>query len=126
MGNMNMKIDMVIHREFGGFSLTPEMVDRLRERDCSWITQCASTLGTSPRWYVDSDHEFRRDPLFVEVVRELEARVKHEGEALTSWQERRALEIQLLNGLRVVTVTIEIEVIDHDGMESVRVIGGVW
>lgn len=127
---MESKFDMVIHGEHGGFGLTPAIVERLRERGCAWVHQCAPPVPGGERWYVssemESDGHFRRDPIFVEVVREMTARVEREGEELVAWRDRRLLERTLLGGLCVVTVTVVVEVSDYDGKESVRVIGGLW
>lgn len=126
---MQWKFDMVIQGEHGGFGLTAEIVDRLRERGCAWVQQCTQATG-SGKWYVSAELEhdgvFRRDPIFVEVVRELTAKLDREGGPLLSWRDRKQLELDFVGGLRVVTVTVEVEISDEDGKESVRVIGGLW
>lgn len=124
---MQSKFDMVIHGEYGGFSLTDEIVEMLRARGCEWVEQC---VRAGERWFVsdalERDGEFRRDPVFVKVVRELQERLDRESDVLVSWREREAMAQRLLHGLRVVTVTVKVHIDDHDGKESVRVVGGIW
>jgi hypothetical protein len=127
---MQMKIDMVIHGDYGGFSLTDEIVERLREQGCTWVDQCMRTDGSDPRWYpeaqLERDNSFRQDPIFVGVIRELQGLLDRDGVEMASWKDRRTLERRVLNGLRVVGITVEIEIEDDDGKESVHVFGGAW
>lgn len=120
---MEMKVQLVLHRTHGGFSLTREIVDRLRERRVPWIGR----LGDGgDRWYLPSDGEdLRRDQDLVDVVREIEFEMSEASKRL-DWRARELLERQLLDGLRAVTVTVAIDVEDYDGLETVRVRGGIW
>jgi hypothetical protein len=123
---MQMQFDMVIHGDYGGFSLTDEIVGLLRQRGCPWVEQAQRGVGREANWYpMTDDDSIRKDPMFVDIVRELTERVDREVGKEHS-KERDALKRRLLHGLQVVTVTIEIEIEDHDGLESVRVFGGNW
>lgn len=123
---MNISFDMVIHAGFGAFSLTDEIVDRLRKRGCAWASDVAKA-GATGTWYLPArivdDDEARRDPDLVAVVKELEEELESRVENVESWREREAIEQQMLNGLKVVTVQVSVEILDHDGRESVRVFG---
>lgn len=121
---MHLSFEMVIHTHFGGFSLTDEIVERLRARGCPWIDQIAKASPSGP-WYApaqDGD-EFRRDEHLVAVVKELEEELESRVENVKSWRDRAAIEQDLLHGLKVVTVHIDVEILDDDGKESVRVHG---
>lgn len=119
---MNITFDMVIHTEFGGFSLTDEIRRRLTERGSEWVDKLGKASAAG-QWYSTDDDEFRRDPDLVAVVRELQEELQSRGENLQSWQERAALEQRLLHGLKVVTVEITVEIEDYDGKEQVLVFG---
>lgn len=119
--NEDISFDIVIHTQYGGFSLTKEIVDRLRKRKCPWISElvCASPSGP---WYIQ-DEKLRRDEHLIAVVRELQAEMKDRMSHLGTWRERAALEQELLHGLAVVTVQVEVEIEEDDGKERVRVLG---
>jgi hypothetical protein len=129
---MEWKEKLVIHDEWGGFGLTERMVEMLKARGCEWADKCGKSGGSNPRWYLPYEHDnrdhLRKDPDLVAIVEELtveyDKRLKDEG--IRSWKERSALRRELLNDLKVVEVSISIEIDDHDGRESVRVCGGVW
>jgi hypothetical protein len=122
---VNVEFEMVLHVEHGGFSLTDEIVRRLRERGCPW-TEKLGKASPDGQWYVMADDdEFRRDPDLVAVVKELQGELESRLENLESWRERAALEQEMLHGLKVTRVRVTVEVDDHDGMEFVHVYGGV-
>jgi len=129
---MGWKQKVVIHTEFGGFTLTPEIVKRLKARECEWIDRCGGPHGGA--FYLPYEEEdpdaLRRDLDLIEVVEELtkqyEAKIDAEQGTRISWRDRAELRRDLLGGLKVVEVTIEIEIEDYDGKETVRVSGGVW
>ena len=65
-----MIVPVVIRGEFGGFSLTAEVVERLEKRGCKWLRRMGKA---GDRWYLPADNDvLRRDPDFVAVVREME------------------------------------------------------
>lgn len=123
---MDWKIPVVIHADFGGFALTSRMHELLLERGAPWLERCQRT--SDGRWYLpyEEDDELRRDDHLVAVVRQLEAELDSRSQDLESWQDRRALERELLHGLKVVDVRVVVEIDDHDGKETVRVTGGAW
>lgn len=135
---MRLMMDMVLHQDYEAcaFTLTDAIVDLLRDRGCAWVDQCVRS-DNAPKaqdgglcWYVPHGlleaGNFRCDPVFVEVVRELTERYDRECEELESWKDRARLERRLLNGLRVLPITIEVEIEENAGMEVVRVRGGYW
>lgn len=127
--DMDLKFSMVIHTEFGGFGLNEEMVRRLTERGCKWISECTKTPGSLPKWYLpyrDGRDELRKDEDLVAVVAELTQEYDVKCKELKSWQERAELRTTMQANLKVVEVTVDIEIEDHDGKESVRVSGGCW
>jgi len=120
---METKVSLVIHAEHGGFSLTEEIVERLRSRGVSWLDRLGDAGG---RWYLPADgDDLRGDPDLVDIVREISAEVRSASVDL-DWRARETLERRLLHGLRVADVTVLIVVEDDDGLERVRVTGGVW
>lgn len=123
--DLNTTFDMVLHTDFGGFSLTDEIRRRLVVRGSKWIEKLGKA-SAGGQWYSVDDDEFRRDADLVAVVRELQAELQSRGEGLQSWRERAKLERELLHGLKVVTVNITVVIEDHDGKESVRVCGGAY
>jgi hypothetical protein len=62
----------------------------------------------------------------VDVVRQLEVELAAATADMNDWTQRRALERELLHGLKVVQVRVVLEIHDDDGKESVRVTGGTW
>lgn len=123
---MSMSFQMVIHVDFGGFSLTRSVYERLKQRGVEWLPRCAkNSMGC---WYLpyEDGEELRRDPDLIEVVRQLEAEVEEFGAKLETWEERRDLERRLLGGIRNITVHVNIEIEEHAGRETVRVTGGAW
>lgn len=134
---MQWKVPVVIHTEFGGFSLTPEMVRRLKKRGVKWADKCGHDDRKTQYWLpyqheiVDEAENLRMDKDLVEVVRELTEEYekivdKDDAEDIMSWRERTDLRNTMLANLRVVEVTIAIEISDFDGKESVQVTGGAW
>ena len=129
---MNWKVKVVIHDEYGGFSLTEEMVKRLKKRDCKWADRCGKTHGSNPHYYLpydDDDREgYRKDPDLVAVVEELlaEYETKIDSDESLAWREQTSLLRTMTANLKVVEVTVNIEVNEHDGRESISVHGGVW
>jgi len=123
---MEWKVPLVIHTDFGGFGLTSLMHERLLERKVPWLERCQKTAGN--RWYLpyEDDDELRRDPDLVDVVRQLEVELAAASSDMGNWAERRELERAYLHGLKVVEVTVVLEINDHDGKETVRVTGGTW
>ena len=121
---------LVIHTEFGGFSLTQEMVDRLAERGCKWADKCGKSYGSNPKYYIpyedDDELKYRSDADLIAVVEELTEEFESKVKELTDWRERRQLERTMLDGLKVVEVNVSVEIEDHDGKETVRVHGGAW
>lgn len=123
---MDWKVPLVIHTDFGGFALTSRMHGLLLERGAPWLERCQKT--SDGRWYLpyQENDELRRDEHLVEVVRQLETEFAVATADVDDWTERRALEREMLHGLRVVDVRVVVEIDDHDGKETVRVTGGVW
>ena len=123
---MEFKIPIVIHVDYGGFTLTGRVHELLAERKVPWLKRCAKTADG--RWFLPhkEDDELRRDPDLVEVVRELEGEFVAAITDINDWTARNRLEQQLLHGLKVVNVTVSIEIEEHDGKETVRVTGGNW
>lgn len=130
---MRLTIPLVIHDEFGGFSLTPEIIHRLKGRGCPWVDRCGHD-SQKKRYYLpyeeDLDDTLRKDPDLVAVVREiteeLDERVSEEESAMP-WREQVALRQELLGSLKVVEAHVNLEIEDYDGKERVRVVtGGVW
>ena len=120
---MQFETEVVIHDAFGGFSLTDEIVERLKERKCAWADKLQR--ASHGEWYLFEDDEFRRDPDLVAVVKEIREELDRRVEDLHSWRDRAALEQEMLHGLKVVRVAITLEIEDYDGKETVRVRGGV-
>lgn len=131
---MRWTVPVVIHDEFGGFSLTPEMVRRLKERGCKWADQCGTNHRKDQYWLPyqheigDEAESLRKDPDLVAVVQELTEEYEKivDSDAVTSWRERTDLRSTMLANLKIVEVVVEIEITDFDGRESVRVTGGAW
>jgi hypothetical protein len=123
---LRFKLPLVINRTHGGFHLTDALVEELRKRD--WEHLSLVTRVHADHWYLDHAHQgqLRRDPVLIDVVRKFEAEVAELSEAKSSWKDVAALEWVLLCGLRAVEVTVELEISDHAGLETVRVIGGLW
>jgi hypothetical protein len=121
---MNIQFDMVIHGEFGGFSLTDEIVDRLKKRSSPVVEKFGRPSPSSPWYPLADEDEVRRDPDLIAVVRELTEEIDRIVDEDASWRDRSILEQRYLHGLKVVTVFVEIEIEDHDGKETVRVFGG--
>jgi hypothetical protein len=121
-----LKIPIVLNTERAGFGLTDAIVAELRRRNCTWVSKFKRgdlmKLWFAPR---SAQDEARRDPVLVDIVRAFE----REWEELPldmPWRDRTALEERLLHGLRVVEVTVELDIDEYNGRESVRVRGGVW
>jgi len=127
---MNWKVKVIIHDEYGGFSLTKEMVERLKKRGCKWVDRCGQTGPGNSNYYLPYDDRewLRNDPDLVAVVEELlaEYEVKIDSDESLAWREQSSLLRTMTANLRVVEVTVNIEVNDHDGRESIRVHGGVF
>jgi hypothetical protein len=129
---MNWKVKVVIHDEYGGFSLTEEMVNRLKKRGCKWADKCGKAHGSNPHYYLPYDDDdrgvYRKDPDLVAVVEELlaEYEAKTNSDESLPWREQVQLSRSMTANLKVVEVTVSIEINDHDGRESVKVHGGVW
>ena len=127
---MDLKFKMVINGTFGGFSLTDEVVERLRKKGCTWTDKLGKASARG-HWYPNSDFEkdevkYRRDPIFVEVVEEIHAGLESRLEGLESWQEREELTHQMIRGLKVVQVSVVVEIEDYAGKETVQVRGGTY
>jgi len=130
---MDWKVKVVIHTEFGGFALTGEMIEMLKARGCTWADRCGGPFGG--QYYLPSEEavdaqSFRNDPDLVAVVEELTQRYEKKidskkGESIP-WRERVELRGDMLANLKVVEVTVSIEISDHDGRETISVHGGVW
>jgi hypothetical protein len=124
---MEVAFDMVIHTQFGGFSLTQEIVERLRKRGCPWVDEIGRASSTGP-WYLPyregDEDELRRDEHLLAVVRELTEELEARVQDVKSWRERAEVEQELLHGLKVVTVHVGIDIEEDDGKERVRVYGG--
>ena len=126
---MEWKVLMVIHTEFGGFHLTNEILRRLTERGCDWVSECGKAGGNPPRGFLpyrEGRDDLRKDEDLVAVVQELTEEYNSKAETLESWRERAELRTVMLGNLKVVEVRIVIEIEDFDGKESVRVTGGTW
>lgn len=130
---MQWTVKIIIHDEWGGFHLTSEMVKMLKARGCKWADRCGGPHGGAyylPSSEGDNYENFRKDPIFVAVVEELTER--YEGETTNTkekwipWRKRAELRRDLLANLKVVEVTVVLEIEDLDGREKVRVTGGVW
>lgn len=120
---------MVIHTEFGGFHLTEEIIRRLTERGCDWVSECVKTSGSYPLWFLpygDGRDDLRKDENLVAVIQELTEECDSRSEPLKTWRERAELRRDVLANLKVVEVRVVIEIEEHDGKESVRVTGGTW
>jgi hypothetical protein len=116
------RIPLVLHDEFGGFSLTARIHDLLEARGTSWLARCART--SDGRWFLPSgEDELRCDQDLIDVVLELQQELERLTEDVEDWSERRRIEQQLLHGLRVVQATVVIEIDDLDGRERVIVTG---
>lgn len=132
---MEWTVPIVIHDEFGGFSLTPEMVQRLKKRGCKWADKCGTNHRKDQYW-LPSDYDIgneadnlRMDQDLVEVVRELTEEYKKivdKKDEILSWREKADLQREMLANLKVIDVRIVIEIDDFDGKETVSVAGGAW
>jgi hypothetical protein len=132
---MEWKIPVVINDDYGGFSLTQEIVNRLKKRDCTWVDKCGY-VPSSRHYYLPYRHEFdgdpdelRKDPDLVAVVREVSAEydaIVDADDCVLSWREQVELRRKMIGCLHVADVRIRIEIESHDGKESVRVTGGTW
>lgn len=120
-----LKVPLVLFRRHGGFHLTEAIVMELRRRGWS-LLEHVTEAGQS--WYVSHDHlaSVRQDPVLLDVVRGFEQRVKAASDEGQSWREVEALNQVLLDGLAAVEVTLRIDIEDYDGLETVRVCGGLW
>lgn len=126
---MDWTFSMVIHTEFGGFHLTDEIVRRLTERGCDWISECVKSGETAPMWFLpyrNGSDDLRKDEDLVAVVQELSEECDSKAKDLDTWRERAELRRDVLGNLKVVQVHIAIEIEEHDGKETVRVTGGTW
>jgi len=133
---MEWKVPIVIHDEFGGFGLTPEMVRRLKGRGCEWVNKCGHDHNKTRYWLPSQDgmddeaENLRMDKDLIAVVRELteeyEKIVDRESGEILSWREKTNLRQEMLANLKIVQVRIVIEIEDFDGRESVSVTGGTW
>jgi len=126
---LEFKTPLVINDAFGGFSLTAEMVRRLKERGCGWADDCYQTSDPNvyyPPYRDNLKDTLRNDEDLVAVVRELTVEYDKKAEDIESWQERRVLAQELLADLKVVEVRVLIQIDDYDGKESVSVSGGLW
>ena len=126
---MEWKFPMVIHTEYGGFGLNDEMIRRLTERGCKWVSECSKAAGSNPRWYLpyrDGEDDLRKDEDLVAVINELTEEHEFHVEKMKAWRERADHRRETLCNLRVVDVRVVIEIDDHDGKETVRVTGGTW
>jgi hypothetical protein len=123
---IKLELPLVIHADYGGFSLTNAIVEKLRERN--WAHMNSIERTSSDSWYVmhEREGELRRDPELIDVVRKFETELKELQTARVGWREFKEAEMTLLHGLKVVNVTIEVDVEDCDGKETVHVCGGVW
>mgnify|MGYP001032565031 CR=1 FL=1 len=120
-----MQIKVVIHTTYGGFHLTDKMVELLKARESVLVANLPRTTRTNEgAWYhPDQDKEsFRMHPDLIEVVEHLEAELDRFSED-TPWEERAELECKLLHGLKVSTVELDVDILEHDGNEHVEVRG---
>jgi len=127
---MRWQTKVVINDDFGGFSFTKTMVDMLKARGCKWADKIESVGGAHRDYYLpyEAGNTLRADEDLVAVVEELTAQYEKavDSDTVMSWRERTDLRRKTLNDLKVVEVTVEIEIEDYDGKESIRVTGGAW
>lgn len=122
--NLTFKIPLVLHRTHGGFHLTDALVAELRSRGWEHLDKACRT--SQDRWYLENVDALRRDPMLVDVVRKFEVEVQELQRDGVSWKEVAGTELALLCGLRVVEVTVNIDVEDNAGLETVHVNGGLY
>lgn len=121
---LSFKIPLVIHRTHGGFHFTDALVAELRSRDWAHLGKLCKV--SNDRWYVERPDSLRRDPVLIECVKKFEAEVQQLVDSNASWKDVAATALVLLSGLQVVEVTVVIDVDDFDGLETVRVSGGLY
>lgn len=119
---MNREFEIVIHTEFGGFTLSNLIMDKLRAADCPWIDKMNQYGG---QWYSENQDsiEFRCDPYLISSVKEVTLEYNEKSKGL-DYSASRELRKKMLNGLKVQEGSFSIEIEDYDGKESVRV--GGW
>jgi len=130
---MKEKIKVVLHEEqFGSFSLTPRMVQMLQARGCEWVGKCSQPAEgenyTLPSEFsaLNQDNKLRRDPNLIAVIETLMREYDDQTNYDLGWQCRALLRQKLLANLKVVEITVAINVFDQDGRETVQVTGGLW
>lgn len=121
---MNKEFEIVIHTEFGGFTLSNLIVERLRAANCPWIDKM-NQYGD--RWYSENQDsiEFRCDPFLISAVKEVTLEYDAKSKGL-DYSVSRDLRKKMLAGLKVQEGNFSIEIQDYDGKESVTVNGGCW
>ncbi len=118
-----MKTRVVLHRNFGGFHLTTEMVDRMDSLGFPW-----QDFGLKDKpvpqysdWcYLDKLDEFafRSHPILIQTVEELQNEYK---EVYTTWYEQRK---QYIFALEIRDISLSLSIYDYrDGFETVCVEG---
>lgn len=105
MSEITMRLEMVINKSYGGFGLSPEAQRELARRKGKTLYQKGSFL------YVEGTHKTitglvrRDDPDLIAVVREMGARKRQSAK------------------LQIVTVEVQLDITDYDGLEKVEVTG---
>jgi hypothetical protein len=112
-----MKIRAVLHKNYGGFHLTDEIVDKMTAKGFEWgAIPPNKSCGEYVHYHAMNEFSFRSNPIFIEVVLELQK----ENNKL-DWYEARK---NYISGLSVVEVNLNVEVEDyHDGKERLTVNG---
>jgi hypothetical protein len=118
------KFELVLHTDYGGFSLTDKIVERLLEMDSELTEDLPSYEGVE-MWYHPraNDLEFRRHPDLIKVVKEFQTELVEFEKTDATWEEVAAKQLELLHGLKVVEATIRVDIDEDDGKESLHVYG---
>ena len=115
---------VVLHKSFGGFYLTPEIIAEMDKNGFDWGKYGEKKLGRNGNSYSErfNDFDFRSDPIFVKSIEDLKARLEKEAE--TKEHSFTFIYDNYLSKLKIVELNLRPQIEDyHDDIERIT-IGG--
>lgn len=115
---------VVLHKSFGGFHLTPEIIAEMDKNGFDWSKYGYEKLAKNGNNYSErfDDFDFRSDPIFVKSIENLKAELEKEAE--TKEHSFTFVYNNYLSKLKIVELNLRPRIEDyHDGIERIT-IGG--